>query len=302
MNDSLLPSFVSMLLGICLIVLLLPDRLLHLRREHLEHVVTKQIVQGRLTWSDKLQQRLDKHQTGFVVSQYLLLTGCFGGAAYMVSQAVLQIWWLALPTVLTGVICSERLINLRSEKRKQRFEEGNIRAMRIMASSLRTSPSYLHAFEQVAASPFVHKSIAAEYSRVVELLRGQVPLERAMNYFYQRTGSDDIAYLATIVQVQRELGGDMAKTLDQAASAMLRRKQLTRKQRAALSQILAQVNLMTAMPFLFAIALYANNPHHFDPLLESLGGRVAILGAFFSVLAGGELIRYIALKQMRRGG
>ncbi|MFP3381304.1 pilus assembly protein TadB, partial [Bacillus sp. SIMBA_069] len=82
-----------------------------------------------------------------------------------------------------------------------------------------------------------------------------------------------VKYLATIIQIQREMGGDMAKTLDLAASSILRRRQSLRRQKAAMAQIVAQVNLLSAMPFVFVIALYSNNPHHFDSLNATLGGR-----------------------------
>lgn len=267
-----------------------------------EHAVIVQVQQGRMSYQEKLAARLRKSQTGVTVSQYALIMVGSGTAFYVLCSMVLQSWWMALPAFLAGIVCSERVIGYMSARKKERFEAGNLRAIRIMASSLRTSPSYLFAFEQVANHAFVEKMVAKEYLRVVELLRGQIPLERAMSDFYARTGSPDIAYLSTIVQVQRELGGDMAKTLDQAAASILRRKQLFRKQRAAMSQILAQVNLLSAMPFVFVTTLYLNNPHHFDPLLADVSGRFMILGAFLMILLGGELIRFAALKQMYKGG
>lgn len=178
----------------------------------------------------------------------------------------------------------------------------NVKAIRLMASSLRTSPSYLHAFEQVAASLYLDKSVTTEYSRIVELLRAQVPLERVMNMFYERTGSADVRYLATIVYIQREMGGDMAKTLDLASSTILRRKQALRRQRAAMAQITAQVNLLSVMPFVFIIALYVNNPSHFDPLTATLSGRFLILASLGSILMGGEVVRHLAHKGIHRGG
>jgi tight adherence protein B len=264
-----------------------------------QHAIVRQVQQDRPKAQEWLALRLRRSHTGISVGQYLLLTVISGTVLYLLCSMVLQSWWMALPAFVAGIVCSERVIGFMSAKRKERFEEGNLRAIRIMASSLRTSPSYLFAFEQVANSAFVEKNVSHEYKRIVEMLRGQVPLERAMAECYARTGSSDIAYLSTIVQVQRELGGDMAKTLDQAAASIVRRKQLSRKQRAAMSQILAQVNLLSVMPFVFVTTLFFNNPHHFDPLLVTVSGRFMILGAFFMILVGGEFIRFVALKQYK---
>ncbi|MGE5702081.1 MAG: type II secretion system F family protein [Clostridia bacterium] len=302
MLTEAIPIVCALVLGISLLLIFLPQSIWHgMLQQEQEHALVQQLQQGRLSLMERLEIRLNQSQTGITVGQYLLLSIISGATFYMLCSLVLKSWWLAVPSLIAGVVFAERVLGFLSAKKKERFEEGNIRAIRIMASSLRTSPSYFFAFEQVANSGFVEKAVAREYMRVVELLRGQVPLERAMSGMHMRTGSPDIAYMSTIVQVQRALGGDMAKTLDQAASSILRRRQLLRKQRAAMSQILAQVNLLSVMPFVFVTTLYFNNPHHFDPMLETVGGRLMILGAFFMILLGGEFIRFVALKQIYRG-
>lgn len=300
---ALLPYvLVAGIIGVCIAVLLLPAvRVSQLWASNQPHLVSSELHQRRLSVLDRLQQRLDRSQSGLTYVHYLLLSVGFGLFAYWMSSMILQSWLLALPACLTGILFTERLLSFRGSRHRERFEAENVRAIRIMASSLRTSPSYLHAFEQVANSPFIEKSVASEYRRVVELLRGQIPLDLVMRELTLRSGSEDVSYLSTIVQVQKELGGDMAKTLDLAASSILRRRQLSRRQKAAMSQILAQVNLLSAMPFLFVFTLYLNNPHHFEPLTRTAGGRFAMLGCLLSILLGGEAIRFVALKQFRKG-
>lgn len=299
----LLPyALVAVIIGVCFALFLLPQApLSSLWTKNQPHIVSSELQRKQLSILDRLQQRLDRSQTGITYVHYLLLTTGVGFSAFWLSSLILQSWWLALPTSLAGILFTERFVNTRSTKRREHFEAENVRAIRIMASSLRTSPSYLHAFEQVAESPFIEGSVAKEYKRVVELLRGQIPLDVVMKEFYLRSGSADVSYLATIVQVQKELGGDMAKTLDLAALSILRRRQLSRRQKAAMSQILAQVNLLSVMPFIFVGTLFVNNPEHFEPLTRTVGGRFAMLGCLLSILIGGEAIRLVALKQFRKG-
>lgn len=266
------------------------------------HAIVDQLQKERKTVWDRLDERLQQSGSGMGVHQYAALVCLFGLVAYGLSGQILCSWWLALPALPAGILFAERLVSVLGARRKDRFEEDNVKAIRLMASSLRTSPSYLHAFEEVAASPYVNKTVTDEYRRVVELLRAQVPLDKVMAAFYRRTGSADVRYLATIVQIQREMGGDMARTLDLAASTILRRRQSLRRQRAATAQIVAQVNVLSVMPFVFVTALYANNPHHFDPLTATVQGRLSILGALLSILTGGEVIRHLARKGIHKGG
>ena len=254
------------------------------------------------TIQTKLKKRLQPELTGIHVQHYAGIATLIGIIAVMLSHTILDSWMLSLPFGGIGILVTERFVMMKKRRQKERFEEGNIRALRVMASSLRTNPSYIHGFEAVVDSIFVPTLVRDEYQRVLKLLKGQVPLETALQEMQIRTNSADISYLYTILLVQRELGGDMARTLDSAASTILRRKQTHRKQQAALSQLLSQVNLLTVMPFVFVTALIMNNPHHFDPLTESLEGRLMILGAFLTILGGGELIRHFALRPMNNQG
>ncbi|MFY0545783.1 type II secretion system F family protein [Brevibacillus sp. H7] len=289
--------------ALCVLYLLMPfDRSFFRFRRDRQHQIVDQMHRERMTLFDKLDRRLHRMRAGLNVNHYLVLSMGMGFGSIWLTSLILQSWWLGLPAFFSGILFTERLIHILGARRKERFEEGNVKAIRLMASSLRTSPSYLHAFDQVAVSPYINKQVAEEYTRVVEMLRGQVPIERVMAEFFERTGSADVSYLATIVRIQREMGGDMAKTLDLAASAILRKRQSLRRQRAAMSQILAQVNLLSVMPFVFIVALYANNPHHFDSLTATPGGRFTMLGCLFCILVGGEVIRYLALKGLHKGG
>lgn len=263
------------------------------------HAVIDQLRLSRSTPLGRLQTRLDRTHSGITAAHYLVISIFAGAVAYFVCAFVLRSWWLASPACLAGFLFAERLVAVLSIRQKERFEAGNIKAVRVMANALRTSPSYLHAFEQAAQSPFVDEKVSKEYRHAVEMLQGQLPLTTVMSHFRNRTGSMDIGYLATIVQVQRELGGDMGKTLELAARAILRRKQMQRRQRAAMSQLLAQVNLLSIMPFVFVMALFINNPHHFDPLTSTLQGRMLMLGAFLAILVGGEIIRHVAVGSNR---
>lgn len=272
------------------------------RRPEGTHEIVQQLQRDRKSAWEKLQYRLQQTGSGVGLHTYIGLSFILGLVSFGITLQLLQSWLLALPAFLAGILFVERTVSVLGTRRKDRFEADNVKALRLMASSLRTSPSYLHAFEQVAASPYLDEAVTAEYARVVELLRAQVPLERVMHMFYERTGSADVRYLATIVHIQREMGGDMAKTLDQAASTILRRKQSLRRQRVAMAQITAQVNLLSLMPFVFIVALYANNPHHFEPLIATLSGRLAVLASLGSILIGGEVIRHLARKGIHKGG
>jgi tight adherence protein B len=298
MGISLIIAFA---IGVGLFLLCVPQKVF-VRESIDKHEIVGTLQRERKSMWQRFDDRLRRTQSGWSVYQYIIVSFLLGLLCFMMSTQLLQSWLLGLPMSLAGILFTERLVMVWGARRKDKFEAGNMKAIRLMASSLRTSPSSLHAFEQVAASPYMDEIVSQEYRRIVEHLRAQVPLEHVMQAFYDRTGSMDAKNLATIIQIQREMGGDMAKTLDLAASMILRRRQSLRRQRAAMAQIVAQVNLLSVMPFVFVTALYVNNPHHFDPLTDSLEGRFIMLACLLLILVGGEAIRFVAQKSVHGGG
>ncbi|PCN43059.1 hypothetical protein B9C88_17725 [Brevibacillus laterosporus] len=294
---------VAVLSGGLVLSMLIPADFLKLKAENSStHMIISEMHRNRKSWNMRMEDKLKQARLDIGIQRYLFFCFVTGLFFYALTLYVLDSWWLALPFWFIGILVVHRWLAAWRNKKRERFEEENQKALRIISSSIRTNPSYIHAFEQVATSKFIDKSIAQEYGTVVEKLRGQLLLEDAMKWLYVKTGSPDIQYLATIIQVQRELGGDMAQTLDIAVSSLIRRKQVRRRQVSALSQILSQVNLLSAMPFFFVGILYVNNPNHFAPLTESLSGRYAMLGSFLLIIAGGEIIRYLALSVGRHDG
>ncbi|TPG70378.1 hypothetical protein EEL31_19020 [Brevibacillus laterosporus] len=294
---------VALLSGGLLLSIMIPADFLSLKTENRStHMIITEMHQNRKHWKIRMEERLKQARLDIGIRRYVFYCFITGLSFYVLSLYVLDSWWLSLPFWFFGFLVVHRWLAVWRNKKRERFEEGNQKALRIIASSMRTNPSYIHAFEQVATSRLIDKSIAQEYEMVVEKLRGQIVLEDAMKWLYIKTGSTDIEYVATIIQVQRELGGDMAQTLDIAVSSVIRRKQSKRRQVSALSQVLAQVNLLSAMPFFFVGILYVNNPNHFTPLTESLSGRFATLACFLLIIAGGEFIRYLAMSVGRQEG
>ncbi len=289
----------TILIVLSLLFILMPTKVHNNEQESHPHSHLNQL---KNSWYIRLEDRLQQAQTQLSTAQYLLLCLAAGMMLYMITGHVLDSWLLASPFLFAGILVVERWLGVIRSKRKERFEEENTKALRIMASALRTNPSYFHAFEQVAISPLLDRNVTNHYQRMLELLRAQVTLEEAMNEMYQRTGSADVQYLATIVQVQRDLGGDLSRSLDIAAATIIRRKQVNRRKKAAMSQILAQVNILSLMPFVFVGVLYIQNPQHFLPLTETLSGRVSILLCFLCIVGGGECIRYLGLRSSGKGG
>jgi tight adherence protein B len=97
----------------------------------------------------------------------------------------------------------------------------------IMASSLRAGHSFMQALDTVAKE--IAQPAATEFQRVVAEIRLGRPAEDALEALAERVGSADFMWAVLAVNIQREVGGNLAEILDNVADTLRERATLRRQ-------------------------------------------------------------------------
>ena len=97
----------------------------------------------------------------------------------------------------------------------------------IMASSLRAGHSFMQALDTVARE--IPQPAATEFQRVVAEIRLGRPTDDALEALSERVGSADFKWAVLAVNIQREVGGNLAEILDNVADTLRERAQMRRQ-------------------------------------------------------------------------
>ena len=84
--------------------------------------------------------------------------------------------------------------------------------LNLMVNGLRAGYSTMQAME--AVSKELPAPICDEFRRVVQEMQLGVPMEHALDNLLRRIPSDDLDLVVTAINVQREVGGNLAEILD----------------------------------------------------------------------------------------
>ena len=253
----------------------------------LEESVLKR--ETELSWSQKKARELQQSNTGVTFPLYITILLISMLLIFLVVYKIMDMVVIAIPFAFLGIIIPEKIVESKIEKNVNSFNEELVKALRRMASVMRSGGSLKQALTDVVRSKSMPTIIRAEFRKVLTDIEYGLTIENALYKLYERIGSEDVQFLAIAVEIQRQLGGNIAQMFDSIGSAISNRRIMESDVRATLSQIKATSNILSAMPFVLGIGIFLVNPGYFDPLLQSTAGRLIILGCV-SIMAMGIFV------------
>ncbi len=212
----------------------------------------------RFSWGQTLAKDLARADLKLRVGEYLmLLIICAGGvgalAWYLGGRSILS---LGIGAVV-GVFIPGIYVRTAQRRRLLRFDDQLADMLNLVVNGLRAGYSTMQALE--AVSKELPPPISDEFRRVVQEMQLGIPMERALDNLYRRIPSGDLDLVITAMNVQREVGGNLAEILDTISHTIRERVRIKGEIRVMVSQVTMSGKFLSAMPLLLAGALYFLN-------------------------------------------
>jgi tight adherence protein B len=159
--------------------------------------------------------------------------------------------------------------------------------LNLMVNGLRAGFSIMQAME--AVSKELPPPISDEFRRVVQEIQIGLPIDRALDNLLRRIPSEDLDLTITAMNVQREVGGNLAEILDTISHTIRERVRIKGEIRVLTSQVVYSGRFLSSMPVLIALALYfMNRPYmmmFFEPGSRMIGIPALVFGGLM-IFAG----------------
>ncbi len=201
------------------------------------------------------------------VSEYLALTIIMAIVGAGAAISFLEAPFLA--KVAIGLFIGSRIpksmINRAAKKRVLTFSEQLGDMLNLWVNALRSGYSVLQGMETIATE--MPDPIAKEFERVVQEVRLGLSVEQALANMYQRVPSEDLDLVITAVNIQREVGGNLAEVLDSISFTIRERVRIKGEVRVLTSQGRASGWIITLLPVILSLILYAINPDYVGKLV-----------------------------------
>jgi len=160
-----------------------------------------------------------------------------------------------------------------------------------LVGGLRAGHGLSQAMEMVVQQ--VPPPASSEFGRAMRAVELGLPVQQALSDMAERVGIDDLDLVITAINVQYEMGGNLAQTLDVIAETVRDRIRMMREIRVLTAQQRFTGYVLAVLPIAVGVGIYALNTEYMSRLFEPGWIRLLPLAALLMQVAGFVVIRRI---------
>jgi tight adherence protein B len=224
----------------------------------------------------RLDERLEQAGMPILAGEFVALTAVCAVLGALFAALLLQnIVFVLMIAALVAFIPYIWLLRSR-RKRQNAMIDQLADTLSVLASSLRAGYSFLQALDTVSKE--IGEPSAGEFQRVVAEIRLGRPVEEALIAMAIRVGSDDLKWAVIAINVQRQVGGNLAEVLDIVANTVRERAYVRRQVQVLSAEGRLSVAILSALPPLILLYIAIVNPDYIQPLFNTTPGLTIFIG------------------------
>jgi tight adherence protein B len=212
-------------------------------------------------FSPRIRARINRADVKLRVSEYFVLRiGAGVGVGLLASYLFGGGLLVALPMGFFGSFIPPIYLNFAANRRLNAFENQLSDTLNLWVNALRSGYSVLQAMEAVATE--LPPPMSVEFERVIQEVRLGLGMGEALNNMLRRMPSEDLDLVVTAVNIQREVGGNLAEILDIISFTIRERVRIKGEIRTLTSQGRISGYVISFLPIALFFALMALNPEY----------------------------------------
>lgn len=199
-----------------------------------------------------------------------------------------------IPAVLLFILApfvGHVVLNVLAGKRRNRFDEQLGDTLQLLAGGLRAGHSILRAVD--AAANESQSPTSEEMRRVITETSLGRDLLASLTDTSERMKNEDFVWIAQAIQINREVGGNLAEVLDQVNETIRERSEIKGHIKALAAEGKFSAYILMALPIGIVVMLMAVNPGYMNSMFSNPLGWGMIAASVIMMTIGGLWMRKI---------
>ncbi len=222
------------------------------------------LLSGR-SFFEPLRVQISRADVKLRVTEYLVLVGL---STVFVPIILYFVFKQSILIGVIGIFVGWRLpriyINMAANRRIQAFNNQLSDTLNLWVNALRSGYSVLQAMETIATE--LPPPVSKEFERVVQEVRLGLSLDQALANMLRRVPSEDLDLIITAVNIQREVGGNLAEILDTISHTIRERVRIKGEIRTLTAQGRISGWIISLLPIGLGMILYFINTEYVEQL------------------------------------
>jgi tight adherence protein B len=215
---------------------------------------------AKSSMGDRVSRELARADLKFKVAEYFALV-------FMSTLVVAFIAYLIQPSIVSAVIggvigffLPRFYVKRQQAVRLIKFNDQLSDMLNLMVNGLRAGYSTMQALEAVSRE--LPAPISDEFRRVVQEMQIGISMEAALENLLRRIPSDDLDFVVTAVNVQREVGGNLSEILDTISFTIRERVRIKGEIRVMTANVRTSGMVLSLIPVFLTLALWFVSPEY----------------------------------------
>ncbi len=232
------------------------------------------------SWGDKLSRNLAradlKFKPGEFIAFIVIISITLAGFAWFIggSNATAETVSASIG-LLAGIVIPIMYLRSQQGRRLTKFNNQLSDMLNLMVNGLRAGYSTMQAME--AISKELPPPINEEFRRVVQEMQLGIPMDKALENLLRRIPSEDLDFVVTAINVQREVGGPLAEILDTIAYTIRERVRIKGEIKVMTAQVTMSGRILSGVPFgVFILLWFINQEYMMEFFNDPICGGASI--------------------------
>jgi tight adherence protein B len=249
------------------------------------------VIAGR-GFTTGIKSRIAKADAKLRVSEYIALQLLIGaGAGALVYFLLGNNMIFAIIAAIFGLFIPRLYLANAAKRRMRAFENQLSDTLNLWVNALRSGYSVLQAMEAIATE--LPPPVSIEFERVVQEVRLGLGVPEALSNMLRRVPSDDLDLVITAVNIQREVGGNLAEVLDTISFTIRERVRIKGEIRTLTAQGRLSGWIISLLPIALALVLVVINPDYIGQLFERADPMIFSIPCGWIVIGVGLIMMLI---------
>jgi tight adherence protein B len=238
---------------------------------------------------DRISRELARADLKFKVAEYFALvfmsTIIVGFLAYLIQPLLVS----AVIGAVIGFFLPRFYVKRQQGVRLIKFNDQLADMLNLMVNGLRAGYSTMQALEAVSRE--LPAPICDEFRRVVQEMQIGIPMEKSLENLLRRIPSDDLDFVVTAINVQREVGGNLSEILDTISFTIRERVRIKGEIRVMTANVRTSGAVLSLIPVFLTLALWFVSPEYIGSFFARgpLCGWIAV-GVIVGMIAAGYFV------------
>lgn len=254
---------------------------------------------GERSFTKGIKAKIAKADVKLRVSEYILFRiGTGLGVAAIIYFILDPSLVFVLLGGFGGSLIPSFYLKITASRRLQAFDRQLSDTLNLWVNALRSGYSVLQAMEAIATE--LPPPVSVEFERVVQEVRLGLSVSQALGNMLRRMPSEDLDLVITAVNIQREVGGNLAEVLDTISFTIRERVRIKGEIKTLTAQGRMSGIIISMLPIGLAIVLLGINPEYMSALWINAQPMILNIPCGWIAIASGLLLMAIGIYLIMR--